>query len=38
VSELVAAGRFFISEEVWEEAKKKTGVVKSWCERTPPGS
>lgn len=33
VSELVAAGRFFISEEVWEEAKKKTDVVKSWCER-----
>ena len=37
VSELVEAGRFFISEEVWEEAKKKTGVVKSWCERDTTG-
>jgi hypothetical protein len=37
VSELVAAGRFFISEEVWEEAKKKTGVVKSWCDRDTTG-
>ena len=37
VWELVAADRFFISEEVWEEVKKKTGVVKAWCERDTTG-
>ena len=31
VDELVAAGRFFISEEVFEEVKKKDAVVKAWC-------
>lgn len=33
VDELIDAGRFFISEEVYEEAKKKTGVVKAWCDK-----
>lgn len=37
VWELVAADRFFISEEVWEEAQKKTGVVKAWCEQDTTG-
>lgn len=37
VWELVAADRFFISEEVWEEAKKKTGVVRAWCEKDATG-
>jgi hypothetical protein len=32
VAELIGSGRFFISEEVYEEAKKKAGVVKAWCE------
>ena len=33
VADLIDAGRFFISEEVWEEAKKKDAVVKAWCEK-----
>lgn len=37
VAELIEAGRFFISEEVWEEAKKKTEVVKAWCEKDTTG-
>ena len=38
VDELIAAGRFFISEEVYEEAKKRTGVVKAWCDRDKTGN
>lgn len=38
VAELVHAGRFFISEEVYEEAKKKAGVVKAWCDRDKTGN
>jgi hypothetical protein len=37
VDELIADGRFFISEEVYEEAKKRTGVVKAWCDRDKTG-
>ncbi len=37
VAVLIAAGRFFVSEEVWVEAKKKTGVVKTWCEKDTTG-
>lgn len=37
VDELIAAGRLFISEEVYEEAKKRTGVVKAWCDRDTTG-
>lgn len=33
VATLVASGRFFISEEVWEEVKKRDEVVKAWCDR-----
>ncbi len=33
IADLIAAGRFFISEEVWEEVKKRDAVVKEWCER-----
>jgi Domain of unknown function (DUF4411) len=38
VWDLVAGGRFFVSEEVWEEAQKKTGVVKAWCEKDTTGN
>jgi hypothetical protein len=38
VADLIAAGRFFVSEEVWVEAKKKTGVVKTWCEKDTTGN
>jgi hypothetical protein len=37
VADLIRAGRFFISEEVYQEAKKKTGVVKAWCDRDTTG-
>lgn len=37
VAELIDADRFFISEEVYEEAKKKTGVVRAWCEKDTTG-
>jgi hypothetical protein len=33
VHELVDAGRFFISEEGWEEIKSRDEVAKVWCER-----
>lgn len=32
VDDLVSAGRFLLSEEVWEEIKTKDAVVKAWCE------
>lgn len=38
ITDLVAAGRFFISEEVWVEAQKRDQVVKEWCERDHGGS
>ena len=34
---LIGAGRFFISDEVWEDAKKRDLVVKAWCERDTTG-
>lgn len=32
IDELVAEGRFLLSEEVWEEVKSKDAVVRAWCE------
>lgn len=32
IDDLIADGRFVVSEEVWEEAKKKDEVVKTWLE------
>jgi hypothetical protein len=32
VDELIASGRLFFSEEVWEEIKVRDAVVKAWCE------
>ena len=32
VDELIDAGRFFISEEVWEEVKQRDAVGRAWCE------
>jgi hypothetical protein len=32
VDELVSAGRFFISEEVWEEAQVRAAAVQQWCD------
>ena len=37
IAGLVEAGRFFISQEVWEDAKKRDLVVKAWCERDTTG-
>jgi hypothetical protein len=37
VDQLIADGRFFISEEVYDEAKKRTGVVRAWCDRDKSG-
>jgi predicted nucleic acid-binding protein len=31
VDGLIAANRFFISEEVWEEARVRDAAAKSWC-------
>ena len=31
VDQLIAMGRFFISEEVWEEVKTKDAVVQAWA-------
>ena len=31
VDGLVTEGRFFISEEVWEESQAKAAAVKTWC-------
>lgn len=31
VDELIAAGRFIISEEVWHEVEAKTMTAKAWC-------
>ncbi len=36
IDELVTSGRFFISEEVWEEVKSRDEVAKEWCERYGP--
>ncbi len=33
VDELIADGRLYISEEVWEEIQKKDAVVKAWCDK-----
>lgn len=32
LDELIAAGRWLFSEEVWEEIQSKDAVVKAWCE------
>ncbi len=32
VEELIGQGRFFVSEEVWEEVQAKDAVVKTWCQ------
>ena len=37
VADMVAMGRFFISQEVLEEAKKRDLAVKEWCERDTTG-
>lgn len=37
VDDLIADGRFFISQEVWEEVKKRDAVVKAWCVRDATG-
>jgi hypothetical protein len=37
VADLIAEGRFFISHEVWEEAKKRDAVVKGWCAKDTTG-
>lgn len=31
VDSLIKDGRFFLSEEVWEEAQARDAVVKAWC-------
>lgn len=33
IETLVSAGRLKISEEVWEEAKKRAAVAQAWCAR-----
>jgi hypothetical protein len=33
VDELITSGRFFISEEVWEEIQRKDAVAKAWCDK-----
>jgi hypothetical protein len=38
VAELIAEGRFFISDEVWDEVQKKTDVVQAWCEKDATGN
>lgn len=37
VADLIVEGRFFISHEVWEEAKKRDAVVKGWCAKDTTG-
>lgn len=32
VDDLIAEGRFFMSDEVWEEATAKDAAVKAWCD------
>ena len=32
VDELIAAGRFIVSEEVWEEARTHDAAAKTWCD------
>jgi hypothetical protein len=32
IDELIAAGRFFFSEEVWDEARKHDAAAKTWCD------
>lgn len=31
IDEVIADGRFLISDEVWEEIQKRDAVVKAWC-------
>jgi Domain of unknown function (DUF4411) len=32
IDELIAAGRFFFSEEVWDESRERDAAAKVWCD------